>query len=326
MSKQTIRNQTDAFLNNSQSSISSRIKPTDVPPSASNYREGPDRVLTGAAEPLLPMTISVGGKDGNTIMFTMLINPSTMNYGKTNAVLTAYTRKGWIPQIWGANQPILSSTGKTAAFMAPTVGLTSLMKKYSFGFLNFMGLVAAFKNNGYRLFDQTKVRNLTRVINVVQGIEISFDGQIFMGHFNTFTMDEVADTPFLFNYQFEFIISTTSNDYSYVRGHFIPPKQVTVNQTRPEFESSDRRTGYNGPGTVTLEQVSTNGAEVYVAPSKSRSDDSARAVWDQVTKEAFPGGLPWEEAIRLGYTDNSWKENCVLRGKLLAQGTALFTD
>jgi hypothetical protein len=118
----------------------------------------------------------------------------------------------------------------TAAFMVDGIGLTAVGRRQSFGLQNFMALFYAYRNNGYQLIDPTTSSTLTRVVNLVHGIEISYDGQIYMGHFNNFTLDENADKPFLFDYNFEFVCSSLSDDYNEIRGHFepIPPTGSTI--------------------------------------------------------------------------------------------------
>ena len=123
-----------------------------------------NRSLTGAAPAILPMRIATVGKDGNRVEFTMLINPETWNHGKTNSYQATYTRQGWQLQLWGPNQDMISSTGKSAATMNPGTGLDNFLQVTSFGYLNLMALIATYKTNGYEFLDPSDVRSLTRVI------------------------------------------------------------------------------------------------------------------------------------------------------------------
>jgi hypothetical protein len=191
----------------------------------------PNPLLTGANSAALPMTLSTVGITGDRISVTLLINPTTLNHGKTSAVYANYTRQGYVTQLWGPNQDLLTSTGTTAAFMVDGIGLTAVGRRQSFGMQNFFALFYAYRNNGYQLLDIANMNSiLTRVINIVHGVEVSYDGQIFMGHFNNFTLDENADKPFLLDYNFEFVISSLSNNYEEIRGHFepIPPAGLTI--------------------------------------------------------------------------------------------------
>jgi hypothetical protein len=188
--------------------------------------------VTGVMPALLPMTIATSDVTGERrVEFTMLVNPANVNHGKTNSTYSSYTRSGWVTQLWGPNQDLLTGTGSSVAFMVEGEGLTSFLRRRSIGFQNFMALMKTYRNNGYMLIDPTKLNTLTRVISLVHGIEITYDNQVMMGHFNNFTLDENADNPYTFNYNFEFVCSTLSNDYAEVRGHF---KQIPVGIEKTE--------------------------------------------------------------------------------------------
>lgn len=184
--------------------------------------------LTQVRDILLPLTIATcGPADTKTgkyqrLQFTLLVNPESINHGKTHTVNASYSRKGFVTQVWGPNQDLITGNGKTAGFIIPEVGLSNLGMQRSLGFHNFMSFFQTYRNNGYEFMDPLDAKSLTRVINVVHGIELYYDGQISMGHFNNFTLDEAAESPYLFNYNFEFVCSTLNNVYDEVRGHFIP--------------------------------------------------------------------------------------------------------
>ena len=50
-----------------------------------------------------------------------------------------------------------------------------------------------------------------------------------MGHFNNFTIDDGGESPFILNYSFEFVMSSLSNDYNEINGHFTPIKKDATN-------------------------------------------------------------------------------------------------
>jgi len=181
---------------------------------------------------ILPMTFTTWNQTTNASMsFQMLVNPENVNWGKTNSIQLQYTRKGFITQLWGPNQEMISAVGRTASFMVKGEGLTSFSKRRSFGFHNFMALMAAYKNNGYELIDPLKLGQSTRVINRVSSILLTYDGNSVLGHFNNFTMDQDADHPYSMNYNFEFVVSNSSGVYQEIRGHFLPPVDTANNTT-----------------------------------------------------------------------------------------------
>jgi len=233
-SREAISKQTNTFLGSLQDSNYSSVSgiSIDVLSQAAGITGlGAPNNLTMVKGALLPMTISMADSNNKRVQFTLLVNPESVNHGKTQTTNAAMTRRGFVTQVWGPNQDLLTGNGKTAAFMTPETGLTNKGQQRSIGFQNFMAFFSAYRNNGYELLDLTDLKGLTRVINVIHGVEISYDGQIFMGHFNNFTIDEVAETPYILNYNFEFVISTLNDVYNEIRGHFIPiGKEISPSQ------------------------------------------------------------------------------------------------
>ena len=334
--KEQVRIETDDLLNRAGGSNSYIPMPTGfipapgIPDALNEALAREDIHLTGASNPLLPMTFAIPGKDGVRAQVTLLINPENMNHGKTNSAQSIYTRGGWIPQLWGPNQDLITATGRSAVFMVSGEGASELLKKYSFAYLNFIALMGAYKNNGYRFNDQTNPRGRTRVAELIQGVEIYYDGQIFMGHFNNFTLDDTAEAPFIFSYNFEFVCSTVSDEYNYVRGHFLPLDGWKTNLdnttddnagtgSNAQFEATVRSRGQSNPTSTLLYDVGSNGPQAKPTRTKQKTDDSVADVWEKATKIAFPpNGLPFSEAIRRGYTNGSYNQNMELRSQLLA--------
>jgi hypothetical protein len=323
MSKFPILTETNNFLENYQNNYSAyRI----------NSKEGyfsQDTIVTGTRPAILPMRISTVGKPianssnnvesqpsnskalssysptqvDQRISFTLLINPDSWNHSKTQTVPIAYTRIGWVVQPWGPNQDTISSTGRTAVMMTSPTGLDYLTRDMSFSYLNFLSLLTAYKNNGYKFEDSfDKVSNLTRVISVVYGIEISYDNQTFMGHFNNFTIDEDSASPFVFNYNFEFIISTLAPT-NQVRGHY---KEL------PEY-NSDLVSGTGAdPFSLTLVSDPTLKRTPVIAKPRPIVDKATEKLWGTRT------GLTFDRAISMNLTDGSIQGNVVLKSLLMS--------
>jgi len=307
MPKKFIRNQTGDFLDNAQNKYNAyKISGQPFYYTGAEHTidtaSGPvvdinsNPELTGAIGAILPMQISTIGADGLTITFTLLINPETWNEGKTNSYQNNYTRSGWVPQLWGPNQDTVSSTGKSAAFMTAN-GLDNYQSEMSFGYLNLLALITAYRTNGYEFEDFTSVDKITRVIKKVHGVQISYDNQILMGHFNNFTLDEDDEHPYIQNYNFEFIVSALSGTETEIRGHYEPL----------EIFFSDIR-------TETVRLVGDPQIKSIAAPTihpRPQEDRTTIKMWAQMT------GLQWGEAFNLGYTDGSVQGNLVLRGLLI---------
>jgi len=272
----------DHYLKNvKQSSYASLVYEKAYAPNVSRNSDGtidpPPLVVegvTGALEPALPMIISIQGSNNSRLEFTLLINPANMNHNKTATVNPAYTRKGWVTQLWGPNQDLITSTGTTAAFMVSGTGLTSVDRRMSLGMHNFLALLYTYRNNGCELIDPTDKNSLlNRVTSLVHGVEVSYDGQTFMGHFNNFTIDENAEKPFLFDYNFDFVVSSLSKNYNEVRGHFseigIPPSSYKPGG--PKLLSQTKKRGTTQVRSTLVPRTQANPAAAETTPSQPAS-------------------------------------------------------
>ena len=274
--------------------------------------------LTGAGPAILPMQIStIGYNNDNTIKrntFTMLINPETWNHSKNNSTQAIYARNGWVITPWGPNQDTISSTGRTAAFMLPAFGMSNIGSEMSFGYLNFLALLSTYKNNGYEYADFTAgdlepnslptTRSFTRVINKIRGVQISYDNNIYMGHFNNFTLDEDESFPFLYNYNFEFIISTLDGAETEVRGHYqkLPESEIDLQKGTERDPRVSKMV--NDPVVKPLSNPS---------PLNAMDDSVVRRLWEQKT------GLSWNDPARIKYSNGSFDQNINLRKLLLSK-------
>jgi len=315
--KETIRRETGDFLRNipnNNNSFGFQNQNTYYTAAQNSFSSGLNqkKALTGAAEAILPMQIvtakvnNVNGQETlERLAFTLLINPDSWNHGKTFATQSAYTRKGWRQQLWGPNQDTISSTGRSAAFMTPAAGLDNFTENYSFGYLNFMALIAAYRNNGYTFEDYTAANELTRVIKTVQGVQIMFDNEIFMGHFTNFTIDEVEETPYIQNYNFEFVISALTGAEFEVRGHYKPIPQ--------NFAQLDLGTAGDPNTIVFVSDTFMKGPSKPIIVPTYTEDVTTPRIWERKT------GLPWVDAIRLGYTNGSSTSNSKLLNLLLTK-------
>jgi hypothetical protein len=307
MSKVNTRKETSDFLSGVQSSSSFHLTPQDqFYTSATVLGDSSASSLSGAIEPIIPMRIRSIGRTGfidEPIDFTLLMNPESWNHAKTNSYQTSYTRSGWVIQLWGPNQDTISSNGKTAAMINSGVGLDSFVRQTTFSYLNFISLIASYKTNGYEFFDRLATNITSRVIDRVFGIHIMYDNQEFMGHFSNFTLDEDDEHPYLFNYNFEFVISALSNDETEIRGHY---KKLPVSKHDPTVGNDETEL------IITSDVYSKEPTES-VVPPRPVDDRTTQRLWEIKT------GLPWGDALQYNLTDNSVQGNLNLRNQLYSK-------
>ena len=198
-----------------------------VAPGGNTIDSSLDETATAALPELKKFTLSIYNQQSDADVFTLIfmVNPTDVTIGQTFISGDSYTREGWVSSLWGRGQPTILANGSTAAFYVGGKGLTSLSRGSSLSFRNFMSILGMFKNNGYYFLSGTENKDLFdavgvnrgRVISVMDLIKISYDGVDYIGSFNTFTIDETAEAPFRFNYNFEFIVSGLKGEW--VDGH-----------------------------------------------------------------------------------------------------------
>lgn len=322
-SKTDMRTETGNFLrkvpnNNNSFNFQTESEFLSLISDSLSLNDRQQKALTGAAPAILPMQIVTsrvisngkGQEAVERISFTMLINPDSWNHGKTFLTQAAYTRRGWAPQLWGPNQDTISSTGRTAAFLSPTIGLDTFRNGLTFSYLNFMSLVGAYRNNGYQFQDYRALNQMTRVIKTVQGVQIMYDNEIYMGHFSNFTIDEVEESPYVQNYNFEFIISALTGSEFEVRGHYRP---IPLSDAQMDIGTSA------DPNTIVFasDPFLKGSSNPVVIPTYTQ-DVTTMRLWERKT------GRPWSDAFAMGLTDGSSTSNAKLLAKLLKGEIAQF--
>lgn len=161
----------------------------------------------------------------------LMVNPTDIQYGSTQAVQNAYTRKSWVSTYWGRQLRTLTVSGSSAGFyynpneVINTVrglqvrsgALTNYNRRNSLAFANLLALISYFKRNGAYFLTDTADQTLwndgtSRVINVMDFVMVSYDGADHIGAFNSFTLDDHAETPYQVKYNFEFVVAGVRRD------------------------------------------------------------------------------------------------------------------
>jgi len=137
-------------------------------------------------------------------------NPKTMSVTYTKVIERTQTKGGYVEQHWGKGVDTIEFNMVSGGFMRAFSGLSNITggfgafntggtRRETIAYDKYLDLLALFHNNG-------SVYDLTGKI-VFQGvIQITFDGGIYTGWFNNFTVNEAADRPYLFEMTTSFTI------------------------------------------------------------------------------------------------------------------------
>lgn len=152
----------------------------------------------GTNEPMYPVVLALHA------------NPETVEERMSKSKTVAMTRGGFIEWTWPDELDSITCQASTGAFIAPDAGLTAGGDKLSSDSTSFgrkgtiawerqQDLLELFHNNGmvYNAFGEPVLRGRVMMI---------YDRGLFIGHFNTFSVDEDDSHAFSFQLNWEFTI------------------------------------------------------------------------------------------------------------------------
>lgn len=138
----------------------------------------------------------------------MYVNPAEFSVSYNHVISDGNKgRDGYIIEHWGLQQPTISASGTIGATYIhasnrngnATGGLTQLHRQSSAAYQNFMNLFQIYRNNSY-------IYNLDRRISVLGSVKIFYDGTIYTGSFDSFSITETETAPFTLEYKFDFTV------------------------------------------------------------------------------------------------------------------------
>lgn len=142
----------------------------------------------------------------------MLVAPQSFNRSYEHSIDAPKGRRRHIVHMWLEKPMTITCKGVTAAQYifdsAGTGGLTSKNRVHSLSYANLMSLVRMYKNNGF-LFTRTAGQDESRnggVRQIAMSIFIYFDGHVYIGSFDDFSITDTADKPYNLEYSFKFTV------------------------------------------------------------------------------------------------------------------------
>jgi len=145
----------------------------------------------------------------DNLKMVLHVNPTSMNFTYEKSIERTQTKGGYVEQHWGDGARSISFSMVTGGFMRVRTGLSNITgggidkggtRRDTIAYDKYLDMLALFHNNG-------SVYDVSGAI-VFQGIiKVTFDGGIYFGWFNTFNVEEAAETPYLFNLTADFTIA-----------------------------------------------------------------------------------------------------------------------
>lgn len=143
------------------------------------------------------------------IKMVMHVNPSSMKFSYAQIIERIQTKGGYVEQHYGIGTESISYEASSGAFMRLYAGLMGTTgggvdiggtRRDTLAYDTYVDLLATFKNNG-AIFD-------SRGNILFHGIiKCSFDGDYWLGWFNSFQESEDAEKPYQFSLSFDFTVA-----------------------------------------------------------------------------------------------------------------------
>lgn len=148
----------------------------------------------------------------NLPSLVMLVNPQSFSKSYEHQVDAVKARRGYVVNMWLEKPVTISMKGVTAAQYAFRAdregGLTHFNRIRSISYKNLMSLVGIYRNNGHiynENFDATDQMN-AGTIQISMSAYIYYDGHIYIGSFDDFSITDSGNKPYNLEYNTKFTV------------------------------------------------------------------------------------------------------------------------
>lgn len=125
------------------------------------------------------------------------VNPNSLQEQHTKRLERIQTRGGWVEQHWGDDLTSISCSGSTGGFINVQTGLSSVLRKQTIAWNRYWDLLSLYRGNG-------SVYNPDGAIVLQGSVMLQYDRGSFLGWFESFSVEETEDQPFMFNLSWTF--------------------------------------------------------------------------------------------------------------------------
>ena len=144
----------------------------------------------------------------NDLKLVLKVNPTSMSMSYSKNITRIQTKGGFVEQHWGEGTRSISFEMVTGGFMRLFSGLSNVTspaltggsRRETLAYESYLDILSMFHNNG-------SVYDINGQVALQGKIKITFDGGIYYGWFNSFSVTEATDKPYQFSMSAEFEIS-----------------------------------------------------------------------------------------------------------------------
>ena len=219
----------------------------------SAFRSADDEFLN---QGIRPVVFDILAPDHSTsvlpegVRLVLHVNPSSMAFSYSKQIERMQTKGGFVEQHWGEAARSIAFEMATGGFKRLYSGLSNVTggvhdvggtRRETIAYDKYLDMLSLFHNNGaiYDVSGQIAFQGI---------IKVTFDGGIYLGWFQSFTVNESADKPYQFDLSAEF---TVAKEILRVR---------SVQWHRPDqFSTAELRVGEGG---ITMQNQTVDGTNV----------------------------------------------------------------
>ncbi len=161
-----------------------------------------------------PVIFDIIAPDGETsilpdnLKLVLHVNPTAMSIKYQRVVERIQTKGGFVEQHWGDGTQTIDFEMATGGFMRLYSGLanntspamTEGTRRETLAYDSYLDILALFHNNG-------SVYDINGQVALQGQIKITFDGGVYYGWFNNFSVSESAEKPFMFTMSANFEVT-----------------------------------------------------------------------------------------------------------------------
>ena len=142
----------------------------------------------------------------------MLVNPSSFNRSYEPTIDKPKARAGHVVQMWLERPLTISCSGQSAGQYVVDAsgsgGITHQNRLHSLSYKNVMSLALMYRNNGV-IYSGDSIQSLVDAGNsgipiLAMSMFIYFDGHVYIGSFDDFSITDAAEKPFTLSYSWKF--------------------------------------------------------------------------------------------------------------------------
>ncbi len=208
-----------------------------------------------------PVVFDVLGPDHVTsvlpegVRMVLHVNPSAMNFSYAKQIERIQTKGGFVEQHWGEAARSISFEMASGGFKRLYSGLSNVTggvydaggtRRETIAYDKFLDMLALFHNNG-AIYDSTGQIAFQGII------KITFDGGIYHGWFQSFSVTEAAEKPYQFDLSAEFTVAKEVLRIRSVPWSRAPQFRTSVEETpqgvSPETGEGIGQGGYSPDGS-----------------------------------------------------------------------------